>query len=93
MRTTLTAAERRDIYEHIQELVDIATQENQSIYGGLRGNYLSRMTDIREYLERSYSFRFVQLKEPNTYITNFSYDQQWTFALFVAEFVLSGDWR
>lgn len=93
MQAKLTRTQHRDIYNHIQYLVDLAVVHHTSIYAGLPGSYLREISEIREYLERTYKFRFVNFKPEGAYITNLPKDQQWTYALFIAEFVLSGDWR
>jgi len=84
MRTNLTIAKRQDIYNQIQNLVDIASSKNVGIY-----DY--SLKEILYYLGQEYQFRFVSFKEQGAYITDTSYEEQWTFALFVSEFILSGD--
>ena len=84
MRTNLTIAERQDIYNQIQNLVDIASSKNVNIYD-------DSLNSIRYYLKQEYQFRFVSFKEQGAYITDMFKEEQWTFALFVSEFILSGD--
>lgn len=91
MRSALTYTERVDIYNHLQDLVSVASDVNCSIYDGLSRTE-NRISDIRDYLEKHYSFRFVQFKDEDTYITDLSYSEQWIFALFISEFILHGDY-
>jgi hypothetical protein len=90
MRTNLTFADRRDIYEHLQELVDLASSQEVSIYAGFDGGFNPEdsIGTIRGDLERTYKVRFVHFKDVDTYITDLTCPEQWTFALFVAEFIL-----
>lgn len=99
MIQNLTISQRRDIYTHIQELVDLASEINSSIYTGARpcddGSERDmkaiRISEIRNYLEMIYKFRFVQFRPMSEYITDLSYPEQWMFALFVSEMTLQGE--
>lgn len=85
MRTNLTTAERQDIYNQIQNLVDIASSKNVGIYG-------QETATIRGDLERAYQFRFTTFRDliSDGYITDMSHDEQYLFALFISGMIRSG---
>ena len=93
MRNNLTSTECIDIYNHLQELVDLASDINSSIYAGFTYGFNpeDRIGTIRAYLEQTYQLRFVQFKPEKEFITDLSYPEQWMFALFVSEMILHGE--
>lgn len=81
----IPAADIPAVCDSIEELVDIAMMENVGIYGKETGT-------IRVDLERAYQFRFTTFRDPisDGYIAKMSHDEQYLFALFIAEMIRSG---